>query len=69
MAQETSKAYERRRRESYFDVVFVGAGIDIGCGVDPVTPGCVHWDRPQGDAQELPGELAVARSTQSMAAS
>jgi SAM-dependent methyltransferase len=38
----------------------VGQGIDIGCGDDPVTPGCVHWDRAQGDAQELVG-LAPAQ--------
>jgi SAM-dependent methyltransferase len=51
----TSSAYERRLRERYFATVFVGDGIDIGCGGDPVTPDCVHWDIGHGDAQELPG--------------
>jgi SAM-dependent methyltransferase len=55
MSKETSKASTRRRREGYFDTVFVGRGIDIGCGDDPVTPDCIHWDLPQGDAQELAG--------------
>jgi SAM-dependent methyltransferase len=55
MSKETCKTRERRRREGYFDRLFVGDGIDIGCGDDPVTPDCLSWDRPQGDAQELPG--------------
>jgi SAM-dependent methyltransferase len=55
MSQETRKARERRIREGYFDKFFVGDGIDIGCGDDPITPDCYRWDLPQGDAQELPG--------------
>ena len=55
MGKESRKAYERRVREGYFDKVFVGNGIDIGCGDDPVTPDCRHWDLGDGDAQELPG--------------
>ncbi len=55
MGQETSKAFARRQGEGYFERVLVGRGIDIGCGDDPVTPDSVHWDLPQGDAQELPG--------------
>jgi SAM-dependent methyltransferase len=55
MSQETGKARSRRQREGYFDWIFVGRGIDIGCGDDPVTPDCVPWDREQGDAQELAG--------------
>ena len=55
MGQETSKARARRQREGYFERIFVGAGSDIGCGDDPVTADCVQWDRPQGDAQTLPG--------------
>ncbi len=55
MGRETSKAFARRLREGYFERVFAGAGIDIGCGDDPVTPDCLHWDREQGDAQDLPG--------------
>jgi len=55
MGQETSKAAARRRAEGYYDSIFVGYGIDIGCGDDPVTPDCVRWDLEQGDAQELVG--------------
>lgn len=38
----------------------MGRGIDIGCGDDPVTPDCLHWDRGQGDAQTLPGLVPVS---------
>lgn len=55
MTRETSKASTRRCREGYFDKYLAGDGIDIGCGDDPVTADCLHWDLPQGDAQELPG--------------
>jgi hypothetical protein len=55
MGKETRKAFARRQREGYFDRIFVGEGIDIGCGDDPVTPDCLHWDLGQGDAQELAG--------------
>jgi SAM-dependent methyltransferase len=55
MGKETSKSYARRQREGLFERVFVGHGIDIGCGDDPLTPTCVRWDREQGDAQDLPG--------------
>jgi SAM-dependent methyltransferase len=55
MGKETTKACSRRLREGYFETIFVGEGIDIGCGDDPVTPDCLHWDLPQGDAEELPG--------------
>ena len=55
MGKETSKAYRRRFQDGYFQRVFLGRGIDIGCGDDPVTPDCVRWDLEQGDAQELPG--------------
>ena len=55
MGQETRKSRDRRLREGYYQSVFTGSGIDIGCGDDPVTPDCRHWDREQGDAQLLPG--------------
>lgn len=55
MARESSKALARRKREGYFERFLVGNGIDIGCGDDPVTPECLHWDKPQGDAQTLRG--------------
>jgi SAM-dependent methyltransferase len=46
--------------EGYYHRIFVGEGVDIGCGEDPVTETCLQWDLPQGDAQELPG-LPAAR--------
>ena len=55
MANETTKAYPRRLAEGYFHSIFVGRGIDIGHGGDPVRPDCVCWDVEQGDAQELNG--------------
>lgn len=56
---ESSKAHSRRLREGYFDSVFVGVGIDIGCGTDPVTPECERWDLEQGDAEVLAGIAAA----------
>jgi len=55
MGRESRKAYPRRLAEGYFHKFFVGEGIDIGCGEDPVPPTCVAWDLEQGDAQQLPG--------------
>ena len=55
VGNESSKAHARRVREGYFERFLVGAGIDVGCGDDPVTPDCFAWDKPQGDAAELPG--------------
>jgi SAM-dependent methyltransferase len=51
---ETSKAMARRRREGFFDRYFVGKGIDIGCGSDPLA-GCDKWDKEQGDATFMAG--------------
>lgn len=50
---ETKKNFERRKREGYFEKYFVGQGIDIGCGPDPLLPDCRHWDLSDGDAQYL----------------
>jgi SAM-dependent methyltransferase len=55
MGKETSKARGRRLREGYFERFLVGAGIDIGCGDDPVTADCFMWDWAQGDGQLLSG--------------
>lgn len=60
MSDELSKTHARRHREGYLDTVLVGAGIDIRCGLDPVTPDCLACDRPTGNAQELPGVAAAA---------
>lgn len=55
MSNESSKARQRRLNEGYSSKYFKGAGIDIGCGEDPLTPDCRKWDLEQGDAQELVG--------------
>lgn len=55
MGSESSKSYTRRLREGYFEKIFRGSGIDIGCGDDPVTSECARWDWEQGDAQDLEG--------------
>lgn len=52
---ETGKAHARRMRERFFDKYCQGEGLDIGCGNDPITPGCSGWDLCNGDAQELDG--------------
>jgi SAM-dependent methyltransferase len=58
---ETSKALRRRIRDPQFTLrYFVGSGIDIGSGPDPLArqvgfwPGlqeCDEWDKEDGDAQ------------------
>ncbi|HEX5684726.1 MAG TPA: class I SAM-dependent methyltransferase [Ideonella sp.] len=60
---EASKALMRRMHDSRFATrYFVGHGIDIGCGPDPVSQyaqqfplmrGCRGWDLADGDAQLL----------------
>lgn len=52
---ETGKAHARREREGFFDKYCRGEGLDIGCGNDPVVPGCSGWDLINGDAQYLDG--------------
>jgi SAM-dependent methyltransferase len=52
----TSQAHERRTREGYFQKYFVGKGIDIGCGADPLLADSVQqWDILDGDAQVMAG--------------
>jgi SAM-dependent methyltransferase len=52
----TSQAHERRTREGYFQKYFVGKGIDIGCGADPLLADNVcQWDILDGDAQLMAG--------------
>lgn len=57
MQGATSAAYERRLQEGYFKRVFVGNGLDIGCGKDPVIEMCDKWDYDlgNGDAQVMEG--------------
>lgn len=64
---ETLKAMERRRRDPRFaERYFVGHGIDIGCGPDPLGTqklyrawpamlSCDEWDQEDGDAQVMEG--------------
>jgi SAM-dependent methyltransferase len=63
--QETSKALIRRLHDVRFaNTYFVGNGIDIGCGPDPLTKyaqqfplmtGIKEWDVADGDAQLMAG--------------
>lgn len=63
--QETSKALIRRLHDVRFvNTYFVGNGIDIGCGDDPLSKyqqqfplmtGLKPWDLPDGDAQLMAG--------------
>ena len=59
---EASKALMRRLHDSRFATrYFVGQGVDIGCGPDPLSQyqelfplmHCRSWDLPDGDAQLL----------------
>lgn len=61
--QETSKALIRRLHDTRFaSTYFVGNGIDIGCGPDPLTKwvqqfplikSVKEWDIADGDAQKM----------------
>lgn len=48
MGNETSKV-----RERILPWLVGPLGIDVGCGVDPITPDCARYDREHGDAQLL----------------
>jgi SAM-dependent methyltransferase len=55
---ETSKAYERRVKEGFFEKYVKGKVIDIGVGridthdgSDPLTPDCDTWDKDNGNAE------------------
>lgn len=52
---ETSKNRRRRIANGDFNRYFVGRGIDIGCGKDPVLTTAVPFDKEHGDAHTLPG--------------
>lgn len=65
--QESLKAMRRRQRDPNFTSrYFVGHGVDIGCGPDPLgrqrvlgawplLTGCDEWDKANGDAQFMHG--------------
>jgi SAM-dependent methyltransferase len=63
MGAETTKAQARRLLDSRFgEEFFVGHGIDIGAGYDPLAAlhwprmrSCRSWDMADGDAQFMPG--------------
>ncbi len=52
---ETSKAKQRRTRETFFEKYCNGSGLDIGFGGDLLTQNCVGWDFEHGNAQSLKG--------------
>lgn len=62
---ETSKALIRRLQDARFaNTYFIGDGIDIGCGPDPISKysqqfplmkNLKTWDVPDGDAQLMAG--------------
>ena len=52
---ESHKAYERRKREGFFEKYCEGKGLDIGYGGDPVAQGVTGWDYEHGDAHYLNG--------------
>jgi len=52
---DTSKARDRRTRETFFEKYCNGKGLDIGFGGDLLTVDCEGWDFEHGDAQYLKG--------------
>ena len=55
---ETSKAYDRRIKEGFFEkyvkepIIDIGVGrIDTYDGADPLTPTCDTWDKDNGNAE------------------
>jgi len=42
---ETAKAMERRIKENFFNLYCNGKGIDIGCGIDPLTSTVNRYDQ------------------------
>lgn len=52
---ETRKAKPRRLAEGFFAKYVCDPGLDIGCGNDPLNETFRRWDKPDGDAQKMPG--------------
>lgn len=52
---ETTRARMRRIMDGFFKEFIHGRGIDIGCGIDPLTYDCVRYDKRDGDATTLLG--------------
>ena len=65
MSKEASKAMRRRAKEEWiWHDIFMGSGIDIGCGNDciskhtfdfPLMESVRPWDKKDGDAQIMEG--------------
>jgi SAM-dependent methyltransferase len=57
---ETRKAYERRKRANFFAKYCRGAGIDIGCGDDPLKDEAIYslvkYDTSKMDASYIIGD-------------
>lgn len=67
MSHELSKTIARRAADAAWQNIFRGDGIDIGCGKWPLwrmrhwfpaITSCRSWDKPDGDAQVMPGLAA-----------
>src|SRR5262249_36474782 len=41
------------RSHDFYDRFMTGRVLDIGCGDDPCVPHAVHFDKEQGDANEI----------------
>ena len=65
MKESSNNTKARREAEGFFDKFCRGAGIDVGCGADPVTQQCRGWDVQDGDAQKMAG-VATNRSISSI---
>ena len=62
MNEQTKAAIRRIRDWAFPNLYFVGEGLDVGAGADPLDPlvypritSVTAWDKPQGDASTLPG--------------
>ena len=68
MKETTKSALRRSRDPAFITQYFRGNGVDIGAGDNPLSAhqrffplikNVVPWDRPQGDAQTMPGIVAA----------
>ena len=52
---DTTRAFNRRLREGFFDKYCLGKGLDVGFGGDLIKSDAQGWDFEHGDAQFLEG--------------
>lgn len=52
-AEKTKLYLIEKYGQEYFDELFAGDGIDIGCGDSPITPDCDTFDKKDGDANVI----------------